>query len=165
MADREQKIGQLMDITGYQYEAAKNLLEIYEWNLEVRIANQLAIDGAIQTQEYYGSYKEEKPWVSPDAQKPQGQPGKGASQSSKMDIEHQSTSGHDFAEYVKKKYGLKTTKIHFEPIGLTNQLNSYENEGQIVFLFVNDKNSAHEEHLITKVLADDDLSSTVVIAA
>lgn len=34
-AEREGKITQLMDITGYQYEAAKNMLEIYEWNLDV----------------------------------------------------------------------------------------------------------------------------------
>lgn len=34
-AEREQKIMQLMDITGYQYEAAKNMLEIYNGNLEV----------------------------------------------------------------------------------------------------------------------------------
>ena len=34
-AEREQKIMQLMDVSGYQYEAAKNMLEIYEWNLDV----------------------------------------------------------------------------------------------------------------------------------
>lgn len=33
--EREQKIMQLMDITGYQYEASKNMLEIYNGNLEV----------------------------------------------------------------------------------------------------------------------------------
>jgi hypothetical protein len=138
-----------MDISGYQYEAAKNLLEIYEWNLD------LAIDGAIQTQDYYSHYKEEKPWVSADAEK------QGGSQSSKMDIERQSTSGHDFSEYVKNKHGLKTTKIHFVPVGLTNMLSSHDMEGKLVFLFVNDKQSPHEEHLLKKVLADDELSSTV----
>lgn len=80
-----------------------------------------------------------------------------------MNTESLSSSGHDFAEYIKNKHGFKTTKIHFEPIGLTHLVGSGELEGQMVFLYVHDKQSQLEDHLLKKVLADDDLSSTVVI--
>lgn len=79
-----------------------------------------------------------------------------------MDQEKPSTSGHDFAEYVKNRFGNKNIKVHFQPIGLRNLLNSTDMNDPPVFLYVNVCGDEREEHMIKKVFTNDDLSSTIV---
>ncbi len=123
----------------------------------------MAIEGAIETNKYYSQYKEDNPWVDPNAQ---NKPANSNSGSRGMDIEKKSpskqNSGLDFVEYVHGKFHLKNNKIQFLKSDLASLVNDADKFTVPFFVFVSESGAGNEEHLVTKVFQDEDLSNLVV---
>lgn len=79
-----------------------------------------------------------------------------------MDVETPSTSGHEFLEYIKNRFGNKNIKVQFQPIGLRNLVNSSEVNDPPIFLYINVTDDEREAHMLKKVFIDEELCSTIV---
>lgn len=135
------------------------------------LSPKLAIVGALETNQYYSQYKEEKPWVSTEAKNGSpsdhsnlSSPGKNSNR--KMDIEapgiKKENSGADFIDYVNNRFKIKNPKVLFEKIPLSTFIEIQEENASPAMLYVNKADAANEEHIITKIFQDEEVYTLAV---
>lgn len=128
----------------------------------------MAIMGILETNAYYGQYKEENPWVAKSNSNDYGQPELGGHTSSRKDEgkisvpANAKASGKEFLTYVRNRFGLQKLRCQFNEENLYALINSYQNGGGPILVYIHNSGWDHEDKAVKNLLNNEDFGNVVV---
>lgn len=128
----------------------------------------MAIMGILETNEYYGQYKEENPWVAKSDSNDYGQPAFGKQTSSRKDEgkisvpANAKASGKEFLTYVRNRFGIQKLRCQFNEENLYALINSYQNGGGPILVYIHNSGWDHEDKAVKNLLNNQDFGDLVV---